>query len=1141
MIKERKDLVKKISLRVGIGFLAFASGLAAAFFLVPNRIRDIVFEDPVVEEVPATHFSRFVTKVMDTIDVDKDQKMEGVTGSIDELTIKWPDNKVVIDGSLALEMRNLNDFDVTVDLGVDYNSKKLDLGIGYTGRTFYLALEDLFIKSSYINTMDFFKHLNTLFFNPDVPAEEGLGIELDIDSVIDKVIEGVDLESLMAGMSGGGDGLSIVTGEEVETEDHTILAPISIALGEEPIEIELYLNKETDDLAGVNLKRVKFGDIEISGKIEFKVFKGHPVYPFTREEYDGRRNYVGEGAQFIEVINYKSWFNDIFDLLNTKKVGLDLNFSVDQDDGTGAVNVGQINGAIDVDASKFVLPIPKVINGDTFSQDKIVKNKVIKRGENGEESVVEEILDNLVAGVDLDVSRAEEKYANLNLTYADQAAYLSLNDAVLKAKMDVQTLNFVIDKVSTLVEGSETEKARKIVRGEKPEEGLFDFITGSELVTAIKGGHYEGIIDVLESISNNGDGLDLVLNLSSLGLGENAKVKLNLDATDNGQKGVTSIVCEDIEMAEGIFNLDLSTRQYKQANIDKVLNVKDDYQDLDFAVGVLDQVSSILDSKKASFNVGGSILGEDRLGMSFDGRGQLDYGERYGFGDLNIYNHKNPDNVEEKTETHPISLYVDNTTDDKEVNDMKLAYGPTKALKGKLSVKSLEDILGVVIGLIEKNDIDRRFAKFLDPIVEMIYNSTIGKIISSKDYMKLARQDFVKSIAQNSDGTYLELLLSDQLFAGFVNGDLKIHLNFKVVDDVKQLAGLEIIDLKLSEDLGSKIINLKVDIDEFDSERELPLNLNDTYMNFSSLATLVQFGIDSTELNCYHLTAEVLLNLAVIDVAKLNLDFYIEVDGENTKVYGQFPNIPYIIVASNDAFTDVNSEFLFEPSKHYDAGSSDNIGGYFHIVRNEAHAGILSQTFQQYYYRSTSRGFLDNIVGYLLTSVLDFRYSLIEKIGNINLDTTAGVADYEHMFQNDGFVYSEPAAGKSKWDVKMNLDKVSGISALKSLDASLSGSVQKNGKGEDRHYLNALDGTLVIKASIVTINVDAKIRLEDIDSSAKSWKDQFPDVDKRFEDICNVYNNMSESEKRTYDSQYLNKPGEEYRIRLDKKTPSIFK
>ena len=388
--------------------------------------------------------------------------------------------------------------------------------------------------------------------------------------------------------------------------------------------------------------------------------------------------------------------------------------------------------------------------------------------------------------------------------------------------------------------------------------------------------------------------------------------------------------------------------------------------------------------------------------------------------------------------------------------------------------------------------------------------------------------------------SYGKLDLSKDLFANFLTEDLVIALNLKNVGDTKHLQSVEIKNMCFSEILSYKVVNCKISVLDFDPAAKPSIDLTANYLDFSSIATLLQFGIDSTELNCYHLTAEVLLNLAVIDVAKLKLDFYIEVDGENTKVYGQFPNIPYIIIASNDAFTDVNSEFLFEPSKHYDAGSSDNIGGYFHIVRNEAHTGIGSQTFQQYYYRSTSRGFLDNIVGYLLTSVLDFRYSLIEKIGNINLDTTAGVADYEHMFQNDGFVYSEPEAGKSKWDVKMNLDKVSGISALKSLNASLSGSVQKNGKGEDRHYLNALEGKLVVQASIVTINVDAKIYLEDIDSSAKSWKDQFPDVDKRFEDICNVYNNMSESEKGTYDSQYLNKPGEQYRIRLDTKTPSIF-
>ncbi len=1136
MTKEKKQKIKKWSIRIGSGFLAFAAGLAATFFLVPGRIRNIVFDEPEIETPEETHFSKFVSRLMNAVDVDSDEKLEGIVGSIDSLKIEWPDNEVTIDGSLALSMESINDFDVTLDLGVEYNTKTVDLAIGYIGRDFYLAFQDLYLKSSHNSTQDLFDHLNTLFFNPSVSEEEGLGIDFDIDSVIDGLLSDFDIGSLMSG--GGGLGLET---EEKDFDEKKVEVDLSIALGEgeDPIKLALYLDKETNDLLGADLVSVNIGNVSISGSVSLEIFKDHEVYAFDDERYDGLHDY--KDKTFIEIINYKSWFTDVFNLINERTIGLDLDFNVDQIVGEDVTNIGQISGDIDVDLSQFDLLsyIPKVINAETFRKEEIV-TKQVTRSEDGEETVVEKLLDNINAGIGLSVNRDEEHYADLNLTYADQNAYLSLNDDVIKAKMDIESLNLIIDKVSPLIEGDADERARRAVRGEPQEEGLFDFITKSILVEDIKAGHYEGIIDVLESISSLEEGLDLKLNLSSLGLGENSKVELTLGATQNGETGVTSLKCSDIQMAEGIFQLDLTTRPYEKTNIDAVLEDKDNYQPLDFVSGVFDQVTQILDSKQTGFKLEGSLLGQDQLGMSFEGKGQLDYGEKWGFGDINIYNHKNAENVAEKSETHPISIFVNNTSNNEEDNDMKLVYGPTGKLKGKLQVSSLDDIIAVVMRVIEKQD--RRFMKFLDPIIKIIYESAIGQIIAGKDYLRLAGSGFVHKIAQNIEGTYLELDLSKDLFAGFVEEDMKIHLNFKVVNEVKQLESIEIINLVLNETLGNKVVNLKITLQDFDPEMENPVNVEDTFMNFSSLATLVQFGIESTELNCYHLTADVTINLSVIDLVKIKLDFYIEVVGEDTKVYGVFKDIPYIIIASNDAFTTVSSEFLFEPARHYDITSSDNVGGYFHIVRNENHTGAFRHGFEQYYYRATSKGFVDNIAQYLLAGVLDFRDTLASQVGKINLDTGAGVADYESMFKENGFVDKiDVANNKYEWDIGMNLDRVSGISALKSLDAKLYGSKVANGDDESC-YLNQLKGKLSVQA-IVTIGLDATINLVDIEPTSESWATSniYKAAHERFEKICGYYNNKSAEEKASYDANYLDKPGKSVSVKLDTEMPSICK
>ena len=315
MTKEKKQKIRKLASRIGVGFLCFAAGLAATFFLVPNRVRNIVFDDPIPEETTdETHFSKFVNKVMKAADVDSDETMEGLVGTIDNFVVEWPENRIEVNGSLALSMRSINDLDFTVDLNVDYNDREVDLGIGYVGRAFYLAFEDLYIKSSFNSTIDVIQKIYNLFFNPDVPAEEGLGIFLDIDGIIDSLISGLDLSSLMS----GGSGLGIEFGEE-KIVGNKAEAPLTIDMGEgkDPIELSLFVYTDTNDLAGANIKNITIDNVSISGGISLDVFKDHRVYAFDNENYDGYHKEF-RTKNFIEVVNYKSWFDDIFQLINRK-------------------------------------------------------------------------------------------------------------------------------------------------------------------------------------------------------------------------------------------------------------------------------------------------------------------------------------------------------------------------------------------------------------------------------------------------------------------------------------------------------------------------------------------------------------------------------------------------------------------------------------------------------------------------------------------------------------------------------------------------------------------------------------------------------------------------------------------------------
>ena len=71
------------------------------------------------------------------------------------------------------------------------------------------------------------------------------------------------------------------------------------------------------------------------------------------------------------------------------------------------------------------------------------------------------------------------------------------------------------------------------------------------------------------------------------------------------------------------------------------------------------------------------------------------------------------------------------------------------------------------------------------------------------------------------------------------------------------------------------------------------------------------------------------------------------------------------------------------------------------------------------------------------------------------------------------------------------------------------------------------------------LKISHTINLEDIDPSKHSWAEQFPDINARFEKVCNIYNGKTTSEKESYDQTYLNKSDKGCRIYLDSSMPSI--
>jgi len=1093
-----KFSIKKRSIAARIATFAIIAGGTgfATYTVMPNKKVAVVQKTDqqtnIIDE--NTYFGKFVKGITNVITSGEESefKMPGFNATLQDVEVTWPStsglsmNDIKVDGLINGRIRSLQDFDLTVDLAADYNGQTLDLGIGLVDKTIYLAVKDLLIKSSHSNTVQFAETIDNLFFNPENP--NGLGINFDFGAIVDTLINGFDLSSLSL------DGFSLT-----ETVNNDL---VNIDLGiMEGISLKIVVDKETLGLRLLDFGTIKIGDVTIKGKIVCDTSDDLVVYAFDDPNYAGKAR-----GEFVELINYVGWADRILNLLQTKKVGLALSasLSLDKEDETVS-KLCDINASLNVDADGL-FDFGNINLNDTLSNINIQETEEPVEEEG--ESVLDKVLDNLKFDGSIVVNgKNDEECANMSLAYFDRAGYFALNEneenAVMRAKIDVDVVSDIINKVPDLIESisNETEEASEDA------EGLFDFVTSSALVTAIKDGMYDGILGLIKTIKNTNTTIEIEVSLASLGFGNDAVVKLVLnadeDAVENGNR-VLSIAIENAEISTLNLDLELTTMAYSDAKLNAIQANKNKYDDMSFVSGVFDQVSTILDTKSAYAGIEGSVLDSAGLGFTFNGWAQFDYGTKYGFGTATFVEYKT--DASKVSATHKVDIDVDNSGNDPENQNMLFEY--RDKLRGKFTVQTLNDIIDLVKDLIATDD--ARFTKFIDPIKDMLLTGVLKEVIENEDYLQLAKSTFIKSIAQNSDGSCLNVVIDKGVLS--LDNDLTLRINFDMNNN-RSIESIEVLGLAL----GEKNIYLKISLDEYKENLTTPVSKNETFYNFSDIAVLLEFGINTTELNVYHLVAP--LSIVVLDIVPLNikLDFYIQVDGATTKVYGKIPSIPWLTDFASDDLgsVSVSSEFVFEP----DHNASDNdIGGYFHILRKED--AWLSRNDGSYYYRADSKTFLDNIVEYLLCDMLNFRHSIYEKIGDIGSSEPVEDSNYEDIFTDRGFTYTHTDT-KDTWSMGINLAALTGVSALGDLNLDLNG-VEVSGKG----YFSTADIELTIASMI---KITGTITLENPNPETTSWPST---TEARYQKIIGLYNNLSQSEKNTFDSTYMNKPSNGKRLAM---------
>ena len=1117
-----KKKIRKTIARVGTAILFFGVSLGCAYFFTPNAKKTITasskqkaHHEVTETEVLPDHFMRFVTRLNEDTgimedSINEENKYYGFNINFDDFEVTFKkdatsaENKIGIAGDIDLKLKTIKDITFNLDVDVDYNGKELPIELGFVNKTAYFGLKDLRMKVGSTTIDELFGNeeqgIDSLISQIFVASKDEGGINFDVETYIDDIVNdlidnklggmiaSMDMSNLseafaFRALEDGEQGLGLVVNENEIEGGYKF--NLDIQIRNESLDTTLNLAlivNESYRLTRVDLGTIDLGNIVIRGALNINAIEDYTIYAPDNENY--RR--FNPNYKYIEVINYKGWLQKLANFIDEdgQKFGVDFALNLKQKDNTTLVNIGTIEGAINADFSKlldfseYTGGTPSVDSNATFRNSAAL-------------------------GLDLHIfGQNNEEYSNLMVNYVDGQGYLKLNEtenehgvkkSVVKSKVPTETMNWLIDEMPGMFANMSGDGSSESLL-----TGLFSFVTDSAFVKGIKDGDYSVVLDILKTLKNTEKTIEIGLDLSSLGFGNNAEVSLVLDSEVGASHKVLNLGINNIEMGAFVLNASINTNDFVQW----VLDDESEYDSLDFLPTVFDQVANIVDSHKTGFTVEGSMFDNDGIGIALNGKGQFDYFEAYGYGDLTIdqYKYKNKG----VWYSHKIALDIDNTTDDKNINNAHFVYGDQNGsnIKGKVTVQSVLDIFDVIMTFLDENRGNEKWTKFLDPIEKMLSIGELGAIINQKDYFRLLKNDLVKSAKRN--GNQLDLIIGGELF-DFEN-DMTVRVNLKK----DKLDSLELIDFCFAND--SKKLNVKVALTDFDETRVSPVDKSNpnSFMDLTSIALLLKFGIRTTENNYWHLTADISLDLGIIsNLFEFQLQVYIVVQDSYCKIYGVIEDsrILFAVQKYNDITTRLlTSEFTFETYPDGDPNKEDGVGGYFHFKVSEKRT--LSST-RYYHYKTTSKNLLqsENIIKYLLSDFLYMRDWIIDTIGGVNLSSEEEKAagDFTNTFTDTGFKYTP---NEKKWSIGINLDVLTGVDALKNLDIDIYGNNQEK--------FSRVKGDLTIEAmklgSLSTnIGIGFDIKLEDTNSSITDWNNT---IQNKFDTINNVY----------FSDAYLNNP-----------------
>ena len=539
----------------------------------------------------------------------------------------------------------------------------------------------------------------------------------------------------------------------------------------------------------------------------------------------------------------------------------------------------------------------------------------------------------------VDKSQAEESIVarhDINVSYlydhANQEGngYLDINNSLFKAHTTKTYLDEFYSAVlsdafssSNTTEQAESSNTLEQVQTVLNKLGMsIDAILDSSLLKGIQNGVYESALDLVETLSNEDNKINVVLNLAPLGLSGKIRVTLS-GVEENGvvkQGDLLSVRFENIAFASFSLNGEIKTRDFHAiaAPVDA-----ESYDTLCHLKGIGEQITDIVDKKSFSAGIGltvkdNTVNDETATKLSLDGslafafsdtlkQGKATFDVTQSLTDKVVSDHRLALDLKSQEGDFDTVAFGYASASSKNALDANMAQDGKKA---KMSFAGFGDTLGFITDRF--GALDGRFDRLS---ASLATNATAEGLLSrlvDGEYSALLEKTDIISVADlhhgESGDTYIEI--NPSAFGLGENDKIAISLAYGE-NTQEQEGGIESLNVALT--FGETDIDLNlgsiasVDLDNVEEGTFENFSDISSFKDISFLTEIAEYAVgtltlgttagengDVSGISYYGLEGDLSVKIGTHDLKIGLFDAYASVEGAETKVYTQIDNLPVI-------------------------------------------------------------------------------------------------------------------------------------------------------------------------------------------------------------------------------------------------------